>query len=173
MIVGVDASVSAFGLALPGGELLTIKARAGADDPARRLHELERLFERALQVHPPRPELVLIEGYSHNPKGIMSALRLAELGGVVRLRLFELGIPYLEIQPASLKRYATGNGNANKERMVAAARALGATPADHDQADAFLLRHLGRAAYGLEPITTPHAAEIVAAFTWPSLGRAA
>lgn len=173
MIAGVDASLSAFGIALPAGDLLTLKPKAGAAEPARRLHELARAVERALRLHPPRPELVLIEGYDLHPRGITSAHRLAELGGVIRLRLFELGVPYLEIPPASLKRYATGNGNANKDRMIDAARALGATPADHDQADAFLLRHLGRAAYGLEPTIAPHAAEIVAAFTWPSLGRAA
>jgi hypothetical protein len=78
MIVGVDASVTALGLALPGGELLTIRARAGAADPARRLHELARAFEHALRRFPPRPELVLIEGYSHNPKGITSAFRLGK-----------------------------------------------------------------------------------------------
>lgn len=173
MIAGVDASLSAFGLALPGGALRTLKPKAGAAEPARRLHELARAVERTLRTFPPPPALVLIEGYDLHPRGITSAHRLAELGGVIRLRLFELGIPYLEIPPASLKRYATGTGNANKDRMIDAARALGATPADHDQADAFLLRHLGRAAYGLEPITTAHAAEIVAAFTWPALGRAA
>lgn len=167
MIAGVDASVSAFGLALPGGELLTIKARAGAKDPARRLHELARAFERALGLHPPRPELVLIEGYDLHPRGITSAHRLAELGGVVRLRLFELGVPYLEIPPASLKRFSTGNGNAPKEKMVDAARALGGRPANHDEADAFLLRQLGRVAYGLEPSHGPHCTEIVASFTWP------
>lgn len=173
MIAGVDASVSAFGLALPGGELLTIKARAGADDPARRLHELARAVERALKLHPPRPELVIIEGYGLGTPGRLALVRLGELGGVLRLRLFELGVPYVEIPPASLKRYATGNGNADKDRMIAAAQALGGAPADHDQADAFLLRHLGRAAYGLEPVTTPHAAEIIASFTWPTIGRAA
>lgn len=173
MIAGVDPSLARFGLALPDGTLVTLKPRTGADDPARRLDELDALFERTLRLHPPLPALVLIEAYAPNSKGIGSTLRLAELGGVIRRRLFRLDVPYLEIVGSQLKRYATGQGNCDKDRMVAAARAIGAQPANHDEADAFWLRHLGRAAYGLEPFLAGHATEIVAALTWPSLRRAA
>lgn len=169
MIAGVDASLSSFGLALPDGALTTLKVRAGADDPARRLDQLDALFERALRTHPPFPALVLIEAYAPNSQGPMSSLRLAELGGVIRRRLFRLGVPYLEVVGSRLKRYATGRGGCDKDSMVAAARALGAQPANHDEADAFHLRHLGRAGYGLEPLLTPHAKEIVAAIRWPTL----
>jgi crossover junction endodeoxyribonuclease RuvC len=173
VIAGVDASLSSFGLALPDGHLATLKPRAGADDIGRRLDQLDALFERTLRLHPPLPALILIEAYASNSKGIVSTLRLAELGGVIRRRLFRLDIPYLAIGPSQLKRYATGQGNCDKDAMVEAARVLGGRPRNHDEADAFLLRHLGRAAYGLEPLATRHAKEVVAAIRWPHLWRTA
>lgn len=39
----------------------------------------------------------------------------------------------------TIKRHATGRGNANKEAMMAAIRALGHQPADDNEADALAL----------------------------------
>lgn len=169
MIAGADASTSSFGLARPDGSLVTIKPRNGAGDVGRRLDELRRRVELELRTHPPMPRLVLVEGYSLGSPGRLSLVRLGELGGVLRLRLFELDIPYVEIPPTQLKRYATGNGQAGKEAMIAAAVALGAEPRNDDEADAFLLRHLGRAAYDMESTTEPHRLEILASLTWPRI----
>lgn len=174
MIAGIDLSTKRIGYAGPDGTVRSISAHAGPDDPARRLHELARTLERSLRVFPPRPRLIVVEGYSLASPGRLSLVRLGELGGVVRLRLFELEIPYVEIPPSSLKRYATGNGSAKKDAMVAAALELG-SPAglNDDEADAWLLRHLGRAAYGLEPLPADHHLEIVSSITWPTLERIA
>ncbi len=167
MIAGLDLSTKRIGYAGPDGATWSISAHAGAEDPSRRLHELARALERLLRVFPPRPELVIVEGYSLASPGRLSLVRLGELGGVVRLRLFELGIPYVEIPPTSLKRYATGNGSAKKPAMQAAAAELGGVALNDDEADAFLLRHLGRAAYGLEPLPPDHRLEVVSSITWP------
>lgn len=169
MIAGLDVSTKRIGYAAPNGETSSISARAGSKDNARRLQELATGVEHALRVASPCPALVVIEGYSLASPGRLSLVRLGEIGGVIRLRLFELGIAYVEIPPSSLKRYATGSGAADKEAMQAAAARLGAPGLNHDEADAFLLRHLGRAAYGLEPLPDDHHAEIVASFTWPVL----
>lgn len=37
--------------------------------------------------------------------------------GVVRLALIELGVPYATVMPASMKKYATGKGTADKTLM--------------------------------------------------------
>lgn len=174
MIAGLDLSTKRIGYATPGGAAFSISARTGPEEPARRLHELARELERYLRIYPPRPELVIVEGYSLASPGRLSLVRLGELGGVVRLRLFELGIPYVEIPPSSLKRYATGNGSAKKPAMQAAAVELGADPdVNDDEADAYLLRHLGRAAYGLEPLPADHRLEVVSSISWPVLERIA
>ena len=48
-------------------------------------------------------------------------------------------IPYSGVPVATIKRHATGKGNANKEAMIAAARARGFSPADDNEADAIAI----------------------------------
>ena len=52
------------------------------------------------------------------------------------------GIPYEGVPVGTIKRHATGKGNANKEAMIAAARARGFDPADDNEADALALLHV-------------------------------
>lgn len=153
-VVGLDLSTKRVGFAAADGELFSISAHAGAEDPYRRLHELERELVRTIRLRPPAPDLVAIEGYSLGMipgGGILSKIRLGEIGGIVRTRLFELGIPFVDVPPSSVKRFATGNGNAKKEQMVSRAIELGARGnVNDDEADAFHLRRMARAANGLE-----------------------
>lgn len=140
-IVGLDPSTSSFGVALPNGDTRTIKPRAGAPQNARRLNEIVFRLDSLLQLH--KPNLVMIEE-AIPPRFPTAALRLGELRGAVILRLFERGIPYVEVNPGTLKLYATGNGHANKDMMVAAAEACGADAANDDEADAWWLWALAR-----------------------------
>lgn len=48
-------------------------------------------------------------------------------------------IPYSGVPVATIKRHATGKGNADKAAMLAAARARGFTPTDDNEADALAL----------------------------------
>jgi Holliday junction resolvasome RuvABC endonuclease subunit len=49
------------------------------------------------------------------------------------------GIPYEGVPVGTIKRHATGKGNANKDAMMAAARARGFSPADDNEADAIAI----------------------------------
>ncbi len=49
------------------------------------------------------------------------------------------GIPYSGVPVGTIKKSATGKGNADKAAMVDAARRLGHRPQDHNEADAILL----------------------------------
>ena len=49
------------------------------------------------------------------------------------------GVPYEGIPVGTIKRHATGKGNANKDAMIAAARAHGFSPADDNEADAIAI----------------------------------
>ena len=51
------------------------------------------------------------------------------------------GIPYAGTPVGTIKRHATGHGNAPKEAMIAAARARGYSPADDNEADAIAILH--------------------------------
>ena len=48
-------------------------------------------------------------------------------------------IPYQGVPVGTIKRHATGKGNASKAEMIAAARAAGHHPADDNEADALAL----------------------------------
>jgi len=49
------------------------------------------------------------------------------------------GVPYEGVPVGTIKRHATGKGNAPKEAMIAAARARGFSPADDNEADAIAI----------------------------------
>jgi Holliday junction resolvasome RuvABC endonuclease subunit len=51
------------------------------------------------------------------------------------------GIPYQGVPVGSIKKHATGKGNASKEMMIAAAKARGFRPADDNEADALAILH--------------------------------
>jgi hypothetical protein len=51
----------------------------------------------------------------------------------------ERSIPYEGIPVGTIKRFATGRGNADKAAMIAAMRARGFTPADDNEADAIAI----------------------------------
>lgn len=63
--------------------------------------------------------------------------------------LMDFGIPYVTVQPTTLKQYATGSGAADKADMIAAVTAaVGTVPGDDNQADSWWLREMGLAALG-------------------------
>ena len=49
------------------------------------------------------------------------------------------GTPYAGTPVGTIKRHATGKGNANKDAMIAAARSRGFSPVDDNEADAIAL----------------------------------
>ncbi len=80
----------------------------------------------------------VIEGYSYGSEGRW--YDLGELGGVLRVALFERGIPYLVVPPSSLKRFTAGNGHATKEAMMRAVASYYAVSTSiDDEADAVAL----------------------------------
>lgn len=80
-------------------------------------------------------DLVLIEGYAFARPN--QAHQIGELGGVVRLALFEARLRVLEVSPASVKKLACGKGNAPKDEvLLAAVRRLGYAGTSSDEADA-------------------------------------
>ena len=60
-------------------------------------------------------EKVFIEGYSFGSVG--QVFNIAENTGVLKNKLFNLDIDFDVIAPSVIKKYATGKGNADKEKM--------------------------------------------------------
>jgi Holliday junction resolvasome RuvABC endonuclease subunit len=90
--------------------------------------------------------MAVIEGYAmgYGQNGRQRGkFDTAELGGCVRLFMYRKGIPMLIVPPNSLKLFATGKGNADKDMMVEAALSSGYSAKKHDDADAFFLYRMG------------------------------
>lgn len=150
-VIGLDLAVTSTGIACADGTLHTVKTKirpnAKINDQARRLHqligELDPLLARGIgRGH---TAIAVIEDYAHGGHQGLTMARLAEVGGVVRNRLFERSVHMYAIPPTALKKWATGNGGASKEEMTARARDFGFRPSNDDEADACLLRQLGLA----------------------------
>ena len=61
--------------------------------------------------------IVGIEDYSYGSKG-QAIINLGELGGVIRLYLYEHKIKFKTIAPTTIKKFITNKGNAKKELML-------------------------------------------------------
>lgn len=130
-----------------------------------------------------RADLAVIEASSFGSSG-PGHDELAGLRVLTRYRLYRLGIPYVLVPPATLKKYTTGRGNATKDQMVAAMDALyGHGMASivkahgrYDQTDAFALAAMGYDAMGqplpLAPGVTERPDRPPVIMDWPDLGRA-
>ena len=152
-VIGIDPSLTATGICWADGTTEVIKW------PGKGVERLEAVanWVDPTYMHPfgdehrlwdSHPRLVVIEGYSMGSARQQShAHGLGELGGVLRLTLFRCGVPFIDVPPACVKKYATGKGNANKDLVRDAARDRLGLPAGvtSDECDAAWLRQIGLA----------------------------
>jgi crossover junction endodeoxyribonuclease RuvC len=87
-----------------------------------------------------------IEGYA---RGAMNRREEAgELGGTLRILLFENKIQYIDIAPSQIKKFATGKGNAQKDHVLLAVyKKWGIEFKTNDEADAFVAAQVVRAMF--------------------------
>ena len=115
-------------------------------------------------------DIVLIEGYSYGSKG-RAVINIGELGGVVRLMLYERQLTYLEVPPTVVKKLATGKGNASKDLvLVEAVKRLGYAGANNNEADALWLLQLAQQHYELpHRVSLPQThLEALKTISWPT-----
>lgn len=140
-ILGLDLSLTATGWALVwdgSPKWGVIKSRHRS---VKRLSEIRKQIIFILQDT--QPCLAVIEGYSYGSHQGMAGL--AELGGVVRLLLLDMGIPFIVVAPATNKKFATGKGNAEKDLVLKRVfQHWGADMSNNNEADAFALAQFGR-----------------------------
>lgn len=110
-----------------------------------------------------KPGIILIEGYSYGSKG-KAILDIAEFGGLLRHRLLdEFECPIIEVPPATLKKWATGKGNANKVVMVTElVRRYGIGYDTDDEYDAYGLARMAAQVVGWDGGETANQSGVVA-----------
>ncbi len=141
--VGIDLSLTSTGLCVLDTERTISRI---VPDKLRGFERVHYIVAAILAALPPADELpaIFIEGYSFGSKG-RAIFDIAECGGIVRWELGQHGYTYTDVPPASLKKWATSKGNADKGLMLATAiRKYDYEGSSHDEADALLLAYYGR-----------------------------
>ena len=84
--------------------------------------------------------LVVVEGPSYGNTAQYGVHDLAQIRGMVHFAAaFHWQCPCIQVPPKTLVKYATGNGNAKKDRVIVAAQQQGYTGKNDNEADAWML----------------------------------
>lgn len=156
--VGLDLSLTSTGMSVEDRRTVIATKNKGAQ----RLFDISQRIadEMTCVVNP----VAMIEGYSFASRN-SHAHAIGELGGVVRLRLWHMNIPYVEVPPTCRAKFATGKGNAGKGEVMSAVSArtgiVWSGAGADDLCDAFLLEEIG-----LLHLGRPR-------FEWPAVNRSA
>ena len=164
-ILGLDLSIAATGAAWQMPECSPVaqswKMPSGEGD-----YRLVRIASAVQSVAADGAFLAVIEDL---PTHAHSAGITGMVQGAVRVELIRLGVPYALVAPATLKKFATGKGNADKTAMaLAACKRAGMEFADDNACDAAWLWWAGMVALGHPQFDLP-AAQVAALETrdWP------
>lgn len=141
-VLGIDLSLTNTGLAvLENDELIeykSIKTKPSERDPSR----MDRIMVATVALANTCEMLGLERGVF----GPHSDSRVHGIGALVRWALwkecFVEGDDLIILSPSTVKKFATGRGNASKPEMLAAAQARYNIPADHNIADAIHIARL-------------------------------
>ena len=159
-VIGLDLSITATGAARDDGSVETWRTQPKDGD-----NRLNRITWSVLGAVG-GVDLVVIEGPVVRSS---AAVVIGMVHGAVRAQLNDIGTPYAVVPPATLKKYATGKGNADKTAMALALfKRTGLELADDNQVDAWWLRAAGLQHLGCPVVDLP-AAQVAALekVDWP------
>jgi crossover junction endodeoxyribonuclease RuvC len=139
-IAGIDPSLTSTGISTSAGTEVIKTTLRGAS----RLSAVSRgVIELCENLN---IDLVIIESYSFASRN-SQAHSIGELGGCIRMLLWESNIPFIDIPPTSRAKFATGKGNAGKSEVISAISSktgiLFSGGSADDECDAWVLREMG------------------------------
>lgn len=173
-VLALDLSLTAIGWAERYGGIQMSGSFAPRYRGVERLADVAEWLDGRLGV-PGMYGMVVLEGYSFASKG-RAVVSMGELGGVVRLWLYDHAQPFAEIPPSCRAKLATGKGNASKDAvLVEAVKRLAYPGSDHNEADALWLLQAALHHYQLPGrVELPKAhLDGLTKIVWPELSEAA
>ncbi len=168
-IYGLDLSLTSTGVASAVGWAESIRPPAKLRGHARMAAILAGITDLVVQ-----PDLVVVEGPSYGNQGAQRQAGHHERAGLwwlVTHNLWTRGVRVAVAPPASVKKYATGKGNAAKDEvMVAVCRRFPWFDGNNDCADAVILAALGADHLGVPMVPMPAAHRVAMdGVAWPDL----
>ncbi|AUG28780.1 crossover junction endodeoxyribonuclease RuvC [Microbacterium hominis] len=170
--VGLDLSLTSTGVATIHGDIVTVRrvaSKATQGNTSDTAARLDRVVAEILGSIPLTEHThVAIEGPSYGSVGFGQHVR-AGLWWLVRTELARAGVDTIIAAPSTVKKYATGKGNAGKDAVLAAVvkRYSNVDVTGNDEADALVLAAIcaRRAGAPIEDSLPAVQAEAVAAVT--------
>lgn len=163
-VLGLDLSIAATGWQVAGrGGVLPLPARQGD----RRLVTIEQHVLHQIATLG-GVDLVVIEDLPTHAHG---AGITGMVHGAVRAALIHISAPYALVTPATLKKYATGRGNAPKPDLrMELYKRTGLDHADDNHVDAWWLWHAGMDYLGHAVVELPAAQrDALGKVAWPEM----
>lgn len=144
-VVGLDLSLTATGYAGPDGTKLIKSTGHKGDTLVQRADRLNLLrCEIVATVLETPPDLVCVEAPSLGQQRQGGTHDRSGLWWLVANGLIAAGLQVIEVPPASVKKYSTGKGNAQKPDVrMAVFKRYGEDFRDDNECDAFVLRAIG------------------------------
>lgn len=138
-VLGVDPSLTCTALVVVRGS--EVLARGCIESKPKnfstQIHRYDFMRESLLCfIDEHMPDFAAVEGYSFGSRGQQHSI--AEWGGLLRWTLWSADVPYREVPPATLKKFVTGAGNADKALVLREVfKRWGFNARDDNEADAF------------------------------------
>lgn len=143
-VVGLDLSLRSAGLVALRDDAHVLQERRIEDgkktDGPRRLQRLRDQVSD--ELYGLNPDIIVMENYAYGARN--QAHQVGELGGVIRLAMYEMGLTYVTVPPNTLKKFVTGKGNSPKDTMLKAVyKRWGFDTDSNDIADGYGLARIG------------------------------
>ena len=153
-IIGLDLSLTSTGFSIDGATGIIASKNKGSS----RLSEItKKILDLCINNN---IDLAVIESYSFASRN-SQAHSIGELGGCVRMTLWDNGIPYIDVPPTCRAKFATGKGNASKNEVISHISAkmgmVWQNPGADEQCDAWILEQMAKTKCGLSEISWPAA----------------
>ena len=146
--VGIDPSLSGCGIAVlgRGKPFLRTVSTESKDILYERVDYILGCVMKALNRATPDTVAICIEEPFIHAKHAHGALGIIGLGYAIREMLYTCGYSWTEVPVSSLKKFATGKGNAGKTEVIASViKRWGADVKNDNEADAFALAKMAEA----------------------------
>lgn len=165
--IGLDLSLVGTGVVVLEDNIVVrqelIKSKPSGDKPVDELRRIRKIVEDIeMIISEYRPDVAVIENLAFAVRSTTSLTQLAGLSFLVRAMLYDYRVPFYLCAPTSLKKFATGKGNSEKDHMMLEAfKQYQIDGIDNNVADAVFLSKIGSCILGCGSTKELHQIEVV------------